>query len=137
MHPLESSEGSKLAQIDINDLLYSIEIKMFKKYPVNEKRYDDKQIDKLAEFDETALAHEVKKRVSKMSKYQLDDYKTWVQAIRKGIEPNNEMFLDELLAAFEISPESKTTDAPSRLPVIHREVRGEVANDIDGIINPS
>lgn len=137
MHPRESSEGSKLAQIDINDLLYSIEIKMFKKYPVNDKRYDDKQIDKLAEFDETALAHEVKKRVSKMSKYQVEDYKTWVQSIKKGIEPNNEMFLDELLVDFEMAPESKTTDDLHSLPVIHDEVRGDVANDVEGIINPS
>ena len=137
MHPRESSEGSKLAQIDINDLLYSIEIKLFKKYPVGDKRYDDKQIDKLAEFDEIALAHEVKKRIPKMSKYQADDYKAWVQAIKKGIEPKKELFLDELMADFKTTPESKTTDTPSPLPHIHEEVRGDVANDIAEIINPS
>lgn len=130
----EGSEAPKLASLDINDILYSIEIKMFKKHPVNDKHFEDKQIDKLAEFDQIALAEEVKKRVPGMEKHTFDDYKAWVSAIRAAISPNKETFLEELATIFGINLETKTQDAKQE---IHTEVRAKVDTDISDIINPS
>lgn len=129
----EGSEASKLATLDLNDIMYSIEIKMLKKYPVNDKRYGDKQIDKLVEFDETTLAEEVKRRVSGMEKYTFDDYKAWVSAIRVAISPNQESFLEELANIFGLSSETGNTTTQN----INDTVRQKVDGDISDIINPS
>jgi len=132
----ESPEASKLGQIKIDDLLYSIEIKMFKKHPVNDRRFEDKQKDKLAEFDETTLAKEVQKRIPSMNKNDLNNYKVWVLAIRNGILPHKENFLEELTVAFDNTVKAQNpTDSSTQ--EIKETVREKVDSGIDDIINPS
>jgi hypothetical protein len=130
----EGSEAPKLATVDLNDIMYSIEIKLLKKHPVNDKHFEDKQFDKLAEFDQIALAEEVKKRVPGMESHTFDDYKAWVSALRAAISPNKEAFLEELATVFGITLETKPQDAKLE---IHTEVREKVDSGISDIINPS
>jgi|GEM_PF-5822745 len=150
MSSKEVPQSINLGSIKTSDLLYAIEVKAFNKYPPANQSYNTKRTDKMADVDSMTIAQELAKRMEQMTPIDIDNNLIWLKPIQRDIAPNKDEALNNLIAAFETLKEQKTKENASPkaevIPItlksaeikkLQTEVAGEVANDVDDIINPS
>jgi hypothetical protein len=129
MSSKEVLQSTDLGQIKPNDLMDAIEVKAINKYPPPNMPYGQKRTDKLPEIDSMTIAHELLKRMPKMTIDDIDNYLVWLKAVKGNIAPNQDEALNNLLAAFAQMKEAKITEL--------KNLRGEVASEIDDITHQS